>query len=450
MMNRFIFLSTSFSFFLLFSISPAQVSWRHIPFNDLPTKTIMFCINSDTAGNIFLGRAGSLERYDGQRWTKIYYDSLGVGNNGQFDIRDIRFYNGGLWASTNHGLLRHAGGVAQRIQTENTPSLYEDHIRGLALDQKGDPWFLSWVRALSRLDTQIGYVTNLTLPEGTPTPSFSDASMFVDNQWNAWWFCGGNKIVRCAGGNVVIFDSSLLPILKTDTIRNILVNPSGSLYVLLKQRVMKCVPSGGLLTCDTLPSPLGLLDANEFFNLCTVDGAGQLWVTVNIDDGVGIAGKKVLRFDETNRWTRFDYPVIDGKDRLTVVDFCADPKGDVWFAAQDQGIHILTPSPVTSVSMRGDASVEGEDEIHVSMNPQANEATIEYFISSGGWIALDVFDMLGHRVLPLLHEMKEAGRHYQHFRIADHVLRSGMYFIRLTTERSARTAKVMMTRGRKN
>lgn len=450
MMNRIVTLTAVFALWLLLSFAPAQVSWRHIPFNDLPTKTIMFCINSDTAGNIFLGRAGSLERYDGQRWTKLYYDTSGVGNNGQFDIRDIRFHNGGFWASTNHGLLRYAGGVAHRIQTENTPSLYEDHIRGLALDQKGDPWFLSWVRALSRLDTQIGFVMNLTLPDGTPTPSFSDASMFVDSRWNAWWLCGGNKIVRCAEGNVMIFDSSLLPILKTDTIHNIWVNPSGSMYVLLKQRVLKCTPSGGLLTCDTLPLPLGLLDANEFFNLCTVDGTRQLWATVNINNGVGIAGKKVLRFDATNRWTRFDYPIINGKDRLTVVDFCADPKGDVWFAAQDQGIYILTPSPVTSVSMRNDVSAGMEDAIHVSMNPQANEATIEYFISSGGWIALDVFDMLGHRAPPLLHELKEAGRHYQQFRIAGHALRSGVYFIRLTTERSVRIAKLLITHAQNN
>lgn len=75
-------------------------------------------------------------------------------------------------------------------------------------------------------------------------------------------------------------------------------------------------------------------------------------------------------------------------------------------------------------------------------NPFNAQITLEYQLEAAGEVELDLFDVLGRRVVDLVNENKSAGRHSFIFDVSE--LPSGVYFCRLTTAEGRETKRVTL------
>jgi hypothetical protein len=420
----------------------AQGTWSHIPFGALPSTNLMFCIAAGENNDIFLGRGGSLERFDGAQWRRIYYDTTGTGNFGQFDVRDLRFGNGCVWASTNNGLVKCLSDRSVLYSPGHTRGMLDGHLRGLALDSQGRPWFLSWLSAVSNLDLAADTVCSHALSHDVPGPFNADAAFFADARDRLWWYAGYKGIVRFENDSVTMFDSTNVPALKAAEVRNLWIDTTDDIFIVLRRGLLRCVDAGATLHCTALDPPAGMLDADEFLNLVKRDDTGSIWVTVNTDLGMGIQGHKILRVDAAGNWTRFDYPVVLGDSILAVVDFCVDHSGRVWLAAQSDGLHILTPSPTSASDDQTRSSFRRQNALRVSSNSSGTEAVIEYDIAEHERVQIAVYDLVGMTRAVLVDADRAPGRHTARLRFADYSLAPAVYFVRMMTKNGTYFGKV--------
>ena len=433
--------------FLLAPFAFSQGTWTHIPFNALPSTCIMFSIAAAPSNDIYLGRSGSLERFDGTRWSRAYYDTSGFGNYGQFDIRELRFGNGVVWAATNCGLVKCMPGSSVLYMPGRTAGMHEHHLRGLTLDSKGRPWFMSWISAVSHLDTGPDTVCNHMLSHDIPGPFNVDAALFADARDRLWWYAGTTAIVRFENDSVTLFDSTNVPALKGCEVKNLWVDTTGGIFIVLRRGLLRCVDAGATLTCTVLNPPAEMLEANEFLNLVTRDDTRSIWVTVNTDLGMGIQGHKILRFDAAGKWTRFDYPVVQGDSNLAVVDFCVDHSGRVWLAAQTAGIHVLTPATTSAIDELNHDGPRPGDALRVSANGPGTEAAIEFDVMEYTRVQIAVHDILGTQRVMLVDADHARGRHMARLRFTDYSLAPGVYFVRMITKGGVYFGK-MLAEGR--
>ncbi|MDP1880432.1 MAG: T9SS type A sorting domain-containing protein [Parachlamydiaceae bacterium] len=79
-------------------------------------------------------------------------------------------------------------------------------------------------------------------------------------------------------------------------------------------------------------------------------------------------------------------------------------------------------------------------------NPFNPETTIEYQLSTPGFVTLKVYDLLGREVLTLVDENKQAGNHNCKLRIENGELSSGIYFYRLQSGSYSETKKLILVK----
>lgn len=77
-------------------------------------------------------------------------------------------------------------------------------------------------------------------------------------------------------------------------------------------------------------------------------------------------------------------------------------------------------------------------------NPFSHAAQIPYEIGTPGEVVIDVYDVLGRRIIRLEEGMRAAGKHSSVWEAAGQA--NGMYILRLQTEQGSHTRKVMLLR----
>ena len=75
-------------------------------------------------------------------------------------------------------------------------------------------------------------------------------------------------------------------------------------------------------------------------------------------------------------------------------------------------------------------------------NPFNPETTVSYAIPTSGQVDISVYDMMGHEVMVLIHEVKEAGNHSVKWNAES--FSSGVYFIKMSSQDYIVSQKVML------
>jgi hypothetical protein len=422
-----------------------QSGWTHFTFNELPSNYMMFCINADKAGNIWLGRMGDLEKFDGIKWSIEYYDTNTM-NFGQFDIRCIRFDTDVLWASTNKGLLKLKDGKTNLYTEENTPNLWSDRLRGMTLDSQGNPWLFSWAQGLSRFEAQADTVTYFPLAHDVPTPMIGDAVVFADNNDAIWWYAGYNKLLRFSNGSVLSLDSCSLPILSNRNVSSIMLLKDNSICVAMQDLVARVYEQNGQFLYDSIPLAASILKSDESIYRCRTDEMNNLWFTINLSVGGALCGKALARRDAAGVWTRFDIPVINGEDLVAIVDFCTDNNGRIWIAGETMGIYCLTPSLVSGTDDLKQSHENSVENFSVAQGRDYTRTIIRYTTSGSTPVQLALYDVMGRQRMIIADEKRTPGDHVMTVDLTRCNLETGMYFIRLASGNQAMTRSIFFVK----
>jgi ligand-binding sensor domain-containing protein len=125
------------------ALSYRQVIWTTE--QGLPNNTIQVLLQSRD-GYLWIGTAGGLVRFDGQRFTVFQRRSHPAMVND--DCRALaQATDGSLWIGTANGLLRYSGGVFQRFTQEH--GLGDPTVRSLVASRHNEIW-IATTKGLTR------------------------------------------------------------------------------------------------------------------------------------------------------------------------------------------------------------------------------------------------------------------------------------------------------------
>ena len=389
----------------------AQPSWKHIKFSELASTRIMFSIHCDADNNIYLGRAGSLEIWDGTKWTLYDKEHTKIDALNGFDIRDIKFSGNGFWASTNDGLLHFDGSKFKNYYPPNTPTMYSPYIRGISIDRNGDIWFTSHAAAISKFDATTDTVINYQIDYHTVPIPLYDSEVQIDSDDNMWYY-EGKKIVKFKDSTATVFDTTSVPFLGLGSISSAQQLKDSSLLFISK----KCLITYKKGVWDTLSIPAGVLSDTLEFSKCRLDDKDNLWILIHRNGSMHYP--MIYKVEGTN-WTKIVIPMLDGDTFLPIVDFCFDRKGKLWLAASDRGIYIFDPY-YNSIT---DYNASNHCEIKISPNPVKDILSInsDNYKSNS---KIQIFSILGIKILETAFTTT--------FDLSS--LPPGIYFIRLGNE----------------
>ncbi|MBX3042908.1 MAG: T9SS type A sorting domain-containing protein [Candidatus Kapabacteria bacterium] len=404
----------------------SRSGWTFFKYNDLPVPGISFCIQSDYNGGVFLGTTGGLMKHNGYEWTKIYYNELNpMETYNKFNIRRITVMGGNVWASTNEGLIKFTGYDSKHYNVSNTPSMYNDKIRGIAPDKYGNIWFVNHTLGIFKLDKSSDTVVYYSIPQSTPLPFSQDIPMFCDAYDNLWYSCAG-KFVKFSEGNIKIIDETEIPELKKDTVSSIQIMSDNSIIVLMKRSIGNYKDYNGTITYNAIDIPSGLMNDNEYFSMVKVDLEGNCWILSRLYEGQGISSKYFYKYSKNKEWTKYEFPTFEGttQNLYALTDFSIDEKGKVWFSDPYFGVFVFdskTTSVKNAISMSS---------INIYPNPTSDYITISFqttdVLETSVVSKVQIFDMLGVEVMTeSIHPMTSS-----HRMNISHLPR-GVYFIQI-------------------
>lgn len=346
-MKRYIIIS-SICLIVNFLCTAAQEGWTYYKYKDLPLPGIMFCIQSDYSGGVYLGLTNGLIKHNGYEWIRIYYNELDPksGDN-KYNIRRIRNSNGYVWAGTNNGIIRFLGYEKKHYNPDNTPSMPDDKTRGIAPDKYGDIWFLNHSNAISKLDISADTVVNYTVPSTVPLPFFSDACIFNDAEDNLWFSAEG-KFVKFSSGTAKVFTSEDIEGLDNENVNAIQIMQFGNIAIITGNRLILYKDYNGSTQVREIDIPDSLLDNNESFEIIKIDLQANLWILSRYSQGGGIGSKHFYKYSSGGDWTKYTFPKFEGiqYDIYGITDLTIDENGKVWFTDPQYGVYVFNPALV--------------------------------------------------------------------------------------------------------
>jgi hypothetical protein len=191
----------------------------------------------------------------------------------------------------------------------------------------------------------------------------------------------------------------------------------------------------GFHTVD-LPSPVELDDGDSFYVYLNLPGGGQ-------------------PFDCTS-----DVPVLLGASSRTTVESSANP-GESFFLEGSSWIDLTTinstgnfcikalTGPNLFISGEGEAAVQPLSVDPVYPNPFSSQVTVPFTLAEAGLVNISVYDLAGREIRTIKSEYFAAGAHGVSWLGSDNSgndVTSGIYFVRVWTDNSTVTRKVILTR----
>ncbi|MCD4702078.1 MAG: T9SS type A sorting domain-containing protein [Candidatus Aegiribacteria sp.] len=187
----------------------------------------------------------------------------------------------------------------------------------------------------------------------------------------------------------------------------------------------------------------------DFSSSVTLDEGDAFYVYLQLSGG----GQP---FDCTS-----DVPVLLGASTKTIVESRADP-GESFFLEGSSWVDLTTLDPTanfcvkaltnpTGTSISGDewAALQPLSVDPVYPNPFSSQVTVPFTLAEAGEVTISVFDLSGRQIRTIMSEELAAGEHSVSWLGRDNSgnsMTSGIYFVRVWTENSTVTRKLILTR----
>ena len=199
------------------------------------------------------------------------------------------------------------------------------------------------------------------------------------------------------------------------------------------------------ITINNLPSNLGKATEYPVYLDATVGGEFELdWDAKSVPEGWKITLKEVStgkEYDLSKESSiKFSSPKMKRSSIFTAM------QNDKGVRAKESGtpLFILTAQNGTVTGLEEDLGIPTEVELYQNYpNPFNPSSVIRYGVPSASRVQLEVYDMLGRKVMTLINnEMKQPGRYNVTFQARD--LASGVYIYRLVIDSKVLTKKMTL------
>jgi len=181
-------------------------------------------------------------------------------------------------------------------------------------------------------------------------------------------------------------------------------------------------------------------DAGATWNFLPSNSANQLngVAFANETTGFAVGAKEAWKTDDAgNTWsTIYDTNVFDG----TLYSAVVDPEGNAWFGGASSGI--FTNRVWVGVEKQKGTSLHNFSLQQNYPNPFNPSTTINYFLPSGSFVSLEIYDVLGNHISTLVNEFQAAGNYAKTFSSTE--LSNGIYFYRLKANGVLQTKKMLL------
>ena len=160
-----------------------------------------------------------------------------------------------------------------------------------------------------------------------------------------------------------------------------------------------------------------------------------------------VSGDPVLLYstDLGDTWLPINLPVTDN----AIVDLDKGADGWIYFAMPDSGLFRLNPIYVGWKDGQQSAEM-GDYQLYQNYpNPFNSETMITFVLPEAGEVTLDIYNILGQKILTLFHDYFTGSRHYFRWNGRDksgQEVSSGIYFYQLKTGRYEMMKKMMILR----
>ncbi len=279
---------------------------------------IVTCFLEDRSGNIWIGTAGGVTKYDGRNFSN-YTENEGLINN---DVRSIlEDKNGNIWFGTLRAGVSKYNGSTFTNYTEKE-GLCNNKVISILEDRSGNIWFGTWGGGVSKYDGQS--FTHFTRKEGLIG---NEVSSILEDKSGNIWFATAMGVSKYNGKFFTNFTER--EGLNNNDVHCILEDRSGNIWF---------GTTGGISKYDgrsfiNITEKEGLVHHNVFSLL--EDRFGNMWIgTFN-----GISkfnGRSFTNFTER-----------DGLSSNNIYTILEDRTGNIWFGTGGGGVSKYNKQPFT-------------------------------------------------------------------------------------------------------
>lgn len=356
----------------------------------LPSNNI-FSIAIDKSNNVWIGTNDmGLIKYNGVEWSIYNTTNSGLTSNSVWAIEVDRL--GNLWIGSGSALVKFNG----TNWTTYQPPIHEQFgwVRSVAIDSSG----IIWVGATGGLAKFNGSQWIFYKKSNSGIPDNDVWAIAVDHNQNIWVGTG-------AGG-----------IAKFDRITNwVIYNTANS-----------------------------ILGSNWVVSLC-IDKQRKIWIGTESGNG--------LVQNNAGNWQLYNFSNSDLPSRR-VRSLVNDQSGNLWIGTLMDfppfwfggGLAVFKEGGVVSVSGTYAASSDIPKKIKLYSaypNPFNPTTQIKFSVDKTAKTTLEVFDLLGQKVLTLYDDIAEAGRYYT-VEVNAVDLTTGVYFYKLQSEQETDVKKLLL------
>ncbi len=305
---------------ILFSLTTTaqQLPFSHLNIADGLGDTVVFSIEQDNLGFLWIATRTGINRFDGEKfWT--YGKKDGLPHNLARELLNSK--QGVLWAASESGLAWFDGESFQAVPDwpQNTSA------RAISEASDGTLWVATYGAGLLQIKTGGNPKIINSIDSRTGLPKNRVRSVFVDKDDNIWASMS-DIVVKITKGKV-----KEIPWLTKDSeIRDFYQHRDGSIWVGTRHGVVKY--DGNAFK----PLDMGVDLSKQTVNTILLDNNGNLWL--------GTRDFGVYKFDENLNHQHFD--MSDGLPDNSINSIFQDNEGNIWFGTYGGGLSRLSTSKV--------------------------------------------------------------------------------------------------------
>jgi diguanylate cyclase (GGDEF)-like protein len=307
---------------LPFALAAQQLPFAHLSISDGLEDTVIFAMEQDQSGYLWIATRTGLNRFDGaQFWT--YTQADGLPHNLARDLLLDR--DGTLWAATERGVAWFDG---QRFNT-----LGPDHgwpgktsARALSLAADGTLWVASYGAGVLQLAVgpEPKVLAQFGLSEGLPTERVR--SLMVDKDGLVWLGTSNDAVWRIDDGSV----SAVAWNLPSSEVRALYQHGDGSIWAGTRTGVARWTGNDFEFLFP------GSHLSEQTINFIAQDNQGRIWFGTREGGAFSLGGDGVLeQLDSGNGLP---------DDSVNVI--YEDNEGNLWFGTYGGGVARLSTSSV--------------------------------------------------------------------------------------------------------
>ncbi|MFK8010498.1 MAG: two-component regulator propeller domain-containing protein [Marinicellaceae bacterium] len=302
----------------VFETSSQQLPFAHLSISDGLEDTVIFAMEQDAQGFLWITTRTGINRFDGDRfWT--FGEEDGLPHNLARDI--LKTQNGTLWVASERGVAWFDG---KRFQTiKEWPD--ETSARSMVQAKDGTIWVATYGSGILQIsnDDSPKILNQYNFDSGLPSERIR--SLMFDDQSNLWLGMS-SKVVVISEGKIKEIPWKT----QNSEIRTIFQHADGTVWFGTRQGI-------AYYTGESIASlDIGIDLSKQTINSITNDNLGNVWL--------GTRGSGVYKIISDNQYQHMD--MSDGLPDNSVNTIFQDNENNLWFGTYGGGVARLSTSKV--------------------------------------------------------------------------------------------------------